>query len=82
MFLSGLAPDAEFAQGQSAFSTQAGLYFEFLDITRGEAGFSEATGWLFFRIELFGRADSDIGPRAAPDASEAQRRPPHIRGEH
>ena len=39
VFLSGLLPDTEFAQGASAFSTDSGLYFEFVDITRGQAGF-------------------------------------------
>ena len=32
-------------------------YYEYADITRGEAGFvdvSPTEGWMFFRIELFG----------------------------
>ena len=39
VFLSGLAPDAELGPGQTAFSTEGGLYFEFLDITRGQSGY-------------------------------------------
>src|SRR5688572_16644644 len=59
VFLSGLDPDPEFNSPSSVFSTE-GLYFEFIDITRGQAGFADVdatTGWLFFQIELFGERE-------------------------
>jgi uncharacterized repeat protein (TIGR01451 family) len=54
-FLSGLAPDSEFAEGASVFSTDSGIYHEYLDITRADAG--HAGDWMFFRTELFGTAE-------------------------
>ena len=58
VFLSGLDPDTEFNSG-SVFSSE-GLFFEFIDITRGQTGFADVdatTGWLFFQIELFGERE-------------------------
>ena len=56
VFMSGMAPDAEFPVGQTFYSS-LGKYFEYGDITRGRAGSldsSASEGWLFFSLELFG----------------------------
>jgi protocatechuate 3,4-dioxygenase beta subunit len=61
-FLSGLGSDSEFAVGSNVFSTDGGTYYEYADITRGNAGFADVNatdGWLFFRVELFGEAKVD-----------------------
>jgi hypothetical protein len=49
---SGLLADTELDVGEEAYSTDSGLYFEYLDITRANAGFDDDR--LYFRIELFG----------------------------
>ena len=71
-FLSGLQPDAENAVGATnVFS--ADKYYEYADITRGEAGFADVSpteGWMFFRVELFGDSTvSDSLDRSAEFAA-------------
>lgn len=46
----------------TVFSTESGLYFEFLDITRAWATYEDVNannGWMFFRTELFSVAETD-----------------------